>query len=435
MKKTLFKINYLAKYVKFFFVETLNFDEDYIYEYFLKNANSTHLGLEYEVHKIDYHSSTQSSFVRMGSFSTLSEALAKYNFSINHSGALDGTPHKIETLKIQNSQYLLSDISFQLMNNSNSVNSETNPVINFSYYEGLQASYYTAGLGTTELSDVSFGLTPDFVEVVDSINEDENVLPFYTGGPINYFAVKYDGYINVEQAGTYTITLNSDDGSALWLNDTKIIDNDGLHGEESVSHTLFLNAGIHDLEVQYFEIAGGQIIELYWTGPDSGNITEIIGNDALQFLLGDILGSNVSDTINGTAGAEVILGFSGDDTINAGDGDDVLVGGSGNDILYGENGADIFLFNSLANLSSVDTIQDFDLSENDTIDISSILQNYDPLTDAITNFVQITDDGTNSTLFLDIDGGADSFTAIAIIANTTGLNNEEILVNDGHLII
>ena len=59
---------------------------------------------------------------------------------------------------------------------------------------------------------------------------------------------------------------------------------------------------------------------------------------------------------------------------------------------------------------------------------------YDPLSDAITDFVQITDNGTHSYLSIDADGGADNFIQVAAIFNQTGLTDEELLVTNGILI-
>jgi hypothetical protein len=63
------------------------------------------------------------------------------------------------------------------------------------------------------------------------------------------------------------------------------------------------------------------------------------------------------------------------------------------------------------------------------------LPGYDPLTDLITDFVQITDDGTHSYLAVDADGGADNFQQVAQINNVTGLTDEATLEANGNLIV
>ncbi len=79
-------------------------------------------------------------------------------------------------------------------------------------------------------------------------------------------------------------------------------------------------------------------------------------------------------------------------------------------------------------------MQDFSLADGDKINVSDLISGYDPLSDAISDFVQITDDGTHSTLFVDTDGGADNFTEVATLFNITGLSDEEALETSGNLI-
>ncbi|HEX8264110.1 MAG TPA: Ig-like domain-containing protein [Pyrinomonadaceae bacterium] len=53
-----------------------------------------------------------------------------------------------------------------------------------------------------------------------------------------------------------------------------------------------------------------------------------------------IAGSNQTETINGTSGADLISGGNGEDTINAGAGNDMVCGGNGNDTIIGGTGDD-----------------------------------------------------------------------------------------------
>ncbi len=128
-----------------------------------------------------------------------------------------------------------------------------------------------------------------------------------------------------------------------------------------------------------------------------------------------------------------LFGAAGNDTLYGGDGDDILIASDGIDSLYGGSGIDTFLFN--ATNTSSDTIADFSLAQGDKIDVSDILQGYDPLTDAIEDWVQITTSGSNSLLKVDVDGGANSFVQIATITGVTGLTDEAALVTNGNLIV
>lgn len=129
-----------------------------------------------------------------------------------------------------------------------------------------------------------------------------------------------------------------------------------------------------------------------------------------------------------------ITGTTADDMIFGLAGNDVLSGLGGADTLYGMDGADTFIFEPSTAFGAIDNIVDFRTSQNDKIDISDLLQGYDPLTDAITDFVQITTIGSDSILKIDADGGANNFLQVAIIQGVTGLTDETALVTSGHLI-
>jgi Ca2+-binding RTX toxin-like protein len=164
------------------------------------------------------------------------------------------------------------------------------------------------------------------------------------------------------------------------------------------------------------------------------------GDDWLVGEAGDdiIFGGTGNDVIKGggvvNTGNDWLYGGDGDDLFYGGEGNDYIAGGNGVDTLIGNTGADVFAFDHITAFNGNDTIEDFSLSEGDKIDIADVLEGYDPLTDAITDFVQITDNGTNSFLAVDVNGGGDSFVQIATLLNVTGLTDEEFLENNGNLV-
>lgn len=166
-----------------------------------------------------------------------------------------------------------------------------------------------------------------------------------------------------------------------------------------------------------------------------------------------ILGRGGNDTMNGNGGNDILHGGAGNDTLRGGNGNDVVHGGigndtlygdAGNDVLYGDNGldnlyggagADTFKFLKETAFRNIDVIHDFSASQGDKIDVSGLLQGYDPLTSAITDFVQITTSGANSILRVDADGGGNSFVQIATLNGVTGLTDEAALVASGNLVV
>ena len=69
------------------------------------------------------------------------------------------------------------------------------------------------------------------------------------------------------------------------------------------------------------------------------------------------------------AGNDYISALSGDDWLFGGAGNDTLSGGDGDDVLYGDLGNDTFVFDGAW---GDDTISDFNVAGNETLDFSSI---------------------------------------------------------------
>ncbi len=89
----------------------------------------------------------------------------------------------------------------------------------------------------------------------------------------NYFGFTFDGYINVSTEGEYTFYTASDDGSALWIGNNQVVDNDGLHGMVEKSGTICLEAGYHKISVAYFEKTGGNSLTVSYAGPGISKTT------------------------------------------------------------------------------------------------------------------------------------------------------------------
>lgn len=66
-----------------------------------------------------------------------------------------------------------------------------------------------------------------------------------------------NGYINIPKDGIYTFALLSDDGSIMSIGDDLTIDNDGPHAPKEVIGQKALKAGLHPIEIKYFDHNGG----------------------------------------------------------------------------------------------------------------------------------------------------------------------------------
>ena len=65
------------------------------------------------------------------------------------------------------------------------------------------------------------------------------------------------GYLEVPADGIYTFALLSDDGSTLTLDGELLGDNDGAHSSVEIIVQKALKAGVHPIEVRYFDCNGG----------------------------------------------------------------------------------------------------------------------------------------------------------------------------------
>lgn len=213
----------------------------------------------------------------------------------------------------------------------------------------------------------------------------------------------------------------------------------GENGDDDISggdqaDLLFGGAGNDTLdgENQNDSLFGG-------TGNDtlmgSAGNDKLYGEDDDDNLNGgggfDLLrGGNGNDTLNGDAGNDRLLGDSGNDTLNGGSGRDFLNGGEGINTLTGGTGNDTFIFSSVNGSSN--TITDFSLSENDRLDISDVLIDYDSNTSDINDFLRLTQSGSDTVVAVDRDGavnGSSFTTNIATLEGVTGVDAETLLNN------
>ena len=96
--------------------------------------------------------------------------------------------------------------------------------------------------------------------------------PDATMGKKDRFGVTYEGYLIVPENDTYTLYLESDDGSVLWIDNVRdtdpvLINNwgeNGLHGPETVSASVYLTKGKHPIRIKMTEYYGKAVLHLEW---------------------------------------------------------------------------------------------------------------------------------------------------------------------------
>jgi hypothetical protein len=81
-------------------------------------------------------------------------------------------------------------------------------------------------------------------------------------------AFKFTGNLNVPISGDYLFDLFSDDGSALFIDQKQIINNDGKHDFESKKGLVNLKRGAHAFQINYFNNTWGKGLWLKYEGPE-----------------------------------------------------------------------------------------------------------------------------------------------------------------------
>ncbi|MBI1300806.1 MAG: type I secretion C-terminal target domain-containing protein [Alphaproteobacteria bacterium] len=277
---------------------------------------------------------------------------------------------------------------------------------NRTFYATLSAEHFQGGAGHDTLD---YSGSSSFV-----------VVDLGAGVGVNGFA-SGDTFVSIEEV----IGSNSDDiifgGKA----------NEILHGGFGAD-ILFGDAGDDILYggAGNDTLKGGDGFDKIYGGQGNDNIFG--GDDKSTDIL---YGDDGNDYLNGGAGNDQLYGGTGADTLIGGAGDDILNGGQDSDILFGGAGSDTYVFGP-ESIFGIDTVRGFNLSQFDMLDISDMLVGYDPLTSLLSDFVQITDNGTDSFLSVNSSGtGAlGQYVQIAILSNVTGLTDENALEASGHLI-
>lgn len=150
----------------------------------------------------------------------------------------------------------------------------------------ILAHVYSVPSSTTQLPD--YGNPAQATKITTVCMEKYAVepRPFASGFPdvkdlFEYFSLQTTTQLVIQETGSYTFELNSDDGARLYIDGKEIIENDGLHraygpspedsttvGKKEV--TLTLSEGIHPLTLNYFQGPKFRIaLVLKWKTPGS----------------------------------------------------------------------------------------------------------------------------------------------------------------------
>jgi hypothetical protein len=143
-----------------------------------------------------------------------------------------------------------------------------------------------------------FDLLPHYEATsVNQINYPASTAKFATSGTATNVATQFTGFIDIPADGLYKFYISCDDGANLYIDNQKIVDNDGLHTMRETYGFASLKAGKHDIRVDYYQTTSRNGLILSYEGP--GLPKQIVPSSALfhspQFLL-DMIASNDPDS-------------------------------------------------------------------------------------------------------------------------------------------
>ncbi|KAI8598853.1 hypothetical protein EDD21DRAFT_176010 [Dissophora ornata] len=81
------------------------------------------------------------------------------------------------------------------------------------------------------------------------------------------FAVRFTTHIDITQDGVYSFWLSSNDGSVLYVANTLVVENDGMHYTAEAEGRIMLQAGKHPMTVEFFHRNGKMLEGFRSTGP------------------------------------------------------------------------------------------------------------------------------------------------------------------------
>ncbi|KAF9296069.1 hypothetical protein BGZ74_010480 [Mortierella antarctica] len=163
--------------------------------------------------------------------------------------------------------------NYQQYNNRPRHHHDYRPGVVFEYYEGE----WDWLPNFDEMRPQHVGIVGNFM--IDEATERELFRPRFPlmhrgpGGHVaisketGNYAVRFTTNIDITQDGVYSFWVSSNDGSVLYIANTLVVENDGMHYATEVEGRILLNAGKHPMTVEFFHRNGKMLEGFRSTGP------------------------------------------------------------------------------------------------------------------------------------------------------------------------
>lgn len=134
--------------------------------------------------------------------------------------------------------------------------------------QGVFVEMWAVTAAPSSLASIPWTSASSWAGVVPNINLPSlRAISRWPGGPTGKYGVRFKGNITIPSTGTWTFRVTSDDGSDLWINSVRVVNNDGQHSSQSRTGSAVLAAGTYPFECRMFENGGASNVWLEWQGP------------------------------------------------------------------------------------------------------------------------------------------------------------------------
>jgi hypothetical protein len=157
---------------------------------------------------------------------------------------------------------------------------------------GLKAEFFYFKQGESSSSWFqAVGASPDpSGRIPDLVREDLQVSYTSTNGAwpglavTDNFAVQWTGQVKITLPGFYVFSIQSDDGSKMYLDGELFVETTGMRTRSGSRHMF---AGRHSVKLLYYEGGGGAGMTFRYSGPDSGYVTRVVPPSVLSCFSDD----------------------------------------------------------------------------------------------------------------------------------------------------
>lgn len=158
---------------------------------------------------------------------------------------------------------------------------------------GLRSSFFDTPV-ISMLPDLSL-MAPVEEGIASVISMPSGTGPWPGTTRTDRYAAVYEGYFEAPSRAAYVFMLESDDGSRLLIDDREVVNNDGVHLMTEAAGTVYLEAGLHTIRIEFFDATAEQGLVATVRG---GGLFRRVLDDSLLRFAADAVDFNLDGLVN-----------------------------------------------------------------------------------------------------------------------------------------